>query len=1562
MGVHGLWELLAPVGRRVSVETLAGKKLAIDASIWMIQFMKAMRDDTGEMVKNAHLLGFFRRICKLLFLRTKPVFVFDGGTPALKRRTVIARRKQRENAQAKIRKIAEKLLLNHLKSLRLKELANDIENQRRVNNSQGKNAEPVENEVLDDQSKHKNRVLRGHDQEKLDEMLAASIAAEEDGRLTNRSPTSKGVFSEEEEEDAGLILPEIAGEVDPVSLDALPPNVQMRGISTAKDLKNQRVDKGKTILSDEINLRSESEEKEPTSRKHEQERLDAMLAASIASEEGTRFNYASTSAAAVLSDEEDNDTDEEMILPEMPGIVDRQVLDSLPLSMRLDLFSQMKERQMAENRQKYQEVKKAPDKFSELQIQSYLKAVALRREINQVQKAASGIGVGGVQTSRIASEANKEFIFSSSFTGDKDVLASAGIQRGDDAQNSKQMGNYSEYCSTFPFTSITKIVSESASVQSKKALDDGVETFLDEMGHIRVSRVRAMGIRMTRDLQRNLDLMKELEQGQTSSHAEINRLMRDENSSEVSHSDNGKSIDLHGKNESSVLVKESSIRISFEDDGGMNGPDEDEEVFACLVAGNSTTISSAEKFATAMDDSASDVDWEEGNVYTFPQEGEVDTKTVLDKGCIDDKTKVEWEEGTSTCPDGDIFTRASSRVLTSKGSLEEYAELQEALRRSLQDKKHNIASTKDEKQQLHGVHSYEHITSCASPDTVDEQLTLSEDITKLESDVIDGDDSAHGTIILQQDERDLSEGASVQLSKQGNVEKGNLLKNEGLSKSMLPVEPNFDADNLSNITPRNNEVPASAKEPTGISCQISSAMHKNDTVLSRLTSERVISEAQLESSGYGNDVCCKHIADDSCMNKELRDLQNVETPFIVETNEDVNVDMMKSSLEEEMQRLNQECEKLGNEQKKFERNAESVSSEMFTECQELLQMFGLPYIIAPMEAEAQCAYLEMENLVDGVVTDDSDVFLFGAGSVYKNIFDDRKYVETYFMKDIEKELGLSKEKLIRMALLLGSDYTEGISGIGIVNAVEVLNAFPEEDGLQKFRQWIESPDASILGKVNGRTGSTPRKRGSRGTKGATDGIPVMEQNDSCSDLDNIQELKQYFMDRHRNVSKNWHIPPSFPSEIVISAYSSPQVDKSDEPFSWGKPDIFILRKLCWEKFGWSSQKADELLLPVLNEYNKHETQLRLEAFYTFNEKFAKIRSKRITKAVKGMSGRQSSELIDDAAAEDNARNRKKRTGRAGDLQQRKSAKHSNGTEEATAGRVTQRQSRKRKGSGHPMVAEQGQLETTKLAEGSANKISRGNKRGGGRGRSQRGIHSPSISEASFVDGSSDDNELEICDKKLKGLQEVRRSGRNRKAVNYLEDIEGDEGNRSFLQDDSSVQNTDGDGAVGFHPENDSSTQTHPLIQSSSLENLAGGFCTDEDDTEQVGRGDGDDYLRMGGGFCAEDSETDADIEGLGNPMRSLLQSEGEDNGNPKFADMLEDDVVQLTTDELYGPEKVSSPVQHTLEPDKYASTYTPRNANASCDSDNNNVKGDQQISLRTSFSAMPFLRRKRKNS
>lgn len=77
--------------------------------------------------------------------------------------------------------------------------------------------------------------------------------------------------------------------------------------------------------------------------------------------------------------------------------------------------------------------------------------------------------------------------------------------------------------------------------------------------------------------------------------------------------------------------------------------------------------------------------------------------------------------------------------------------------------------------------------------------------------------------------------------------------------------------------------------------------------------------------------------------------------------------------------------------------------------QELLRLFGIPYIEAPMEAEAQCAILDLTDQTSGTITDDSDIWLFGARHVYKNFFNKNKFVEYYQYVDFHNQLGKTSE-------------------------------------------------------------------------------------------------------------------------------------------------------------------------------------------------------------------------------------------------------------------------------------------------------------------------------------------------------------------------------------------------------------------------------------------------------------------------------------------------------------------------------------------------------------------------
>jgi DNA excision repair protein ERCC-5 len=235
---------------------------------------------------------------------------------------------------------------------------------------------------------------------------------------------------------------------------------------------------------------------------------------------------------------------------------------------------------------------------------------------------------------------------------------------------------------------------------------------------------------------------------------------------------------------------------------------------------------------------------------------------------------------------------------------------------------------------------------------------------------------------------------------------------------------------------------------------------------------------------------------------------------------------------------------------------------MVQECQALLRLFGLPYITAPMEAEAQCAELVHLGLVDGIVTDDSDIFLFGGTRVYKNMFNAAKFVECYLASDLEKEYALDRHKLIRFAHLLGSDYTEGIPGVGPVTALEILTDFPT---LQEFSTWCEKVQLSRPQDLEGQL-TTPFRRKFRNT-----------------------------------AQKRMFLPKTFPDLRVDDAYLHPDVDSDPQPFQWGVPDLDRLRSFLMATIGWSQERTDEILVPVVRDMNRRVvegTQANITKFFT----------------------------------------------------------------------------------------------------------------------------------------------------------------------------------------------------------------------------------------------------------------------------------------------------------------------------------------------------------------------------
>ncbi|GAA5989049.1 hypothetical protein JCM11641_002308 [Rhodosporidiobolus odoratus] len=109
MGIKGLTALIndnAPKAiKQAEMKTLFGRKVAIDASMSIYQFLIAVRQQDGQQLMNeagettSHLMGLFYRTIRMVENDLKPCYVFDGKPPQLKSNVLKKRFSNRQEAK-----------------------------------------------------------------------------------------------------------------------------------------------------------------------------------------------------------------------------------------------------------------------------------------------------------------------------------------------------------------------------------------------------------------------------------------------------------------------------------------------------------------------------------------------------------------------------------------------------------------------------------------------------------------------------------------------------------------------------------------------------------------------------------------------------------------------------------------------------------------------------------------------------------------------------------------------------------------------------------------------------------------------------------------------------------------------------------------------------------------------------------------------------------------------------------------------------------------------------------------------------------------------------------------------------------------------------------------------------------------------------------------------------------------------------------------------------------------------------------------------------------------------
>ena len=139
-----------------------------------------------------------------------------------------------------------------------------------------------------------------------------------------------------------------------------------------------------------------------------------------------------------------------------------------------------------------------------------------------------------------------------------------------------------------------------------------------------------------------------------------------------------------------------------------------------------------------------------------------------------------------------------------------------------------------------------------------------------------------------------------------------------------------------------------------------------------------------------------------------------------------------------------------------------LTTEMIEESKELLNAMGIPFVQAPSEGEAQAAMMVQKGAAYAAASQDYDAILFGSPLLIRNLSitgrrkiprQDRFVMvepEEIKLKETLDSLGLTREKLIWLGLLVGTDFNKGVFRVGPKTALKIVKEYETSEDLIAF--------------------------------------------------------------------------------------------------------------------------------------------------------------------------------------------------------------------------------------------------------------------------------------------------------------------------------------------------------------------------------------------------------------------------------------------------------------------------------------------------------------------------------